>query len=59
MALSSCSTQSPRIPISPLMLSDRLLRLAEDADSAGFRTAAVTLLTMASQVLDRPKTLHS
>jgi hypothetical protein len=59
MTPSSCITSSARTPISPLMLSDRLLRLAEDADSAGFRTAAVKLLTMASQVLDKPKLLHS
>jgi hypothetical protein len=39
---------------SPLMLSDRLLTLAEDADKAGFRTAAENLLFLASKVLDQP-----
>jgi hypothetical protein len=39
---------------SPLMLSDRLLTLAEDADKAGLRTAAESLLSLASKVLDRP-----
>lgn len=39
---------------SPLLLSDRLLTLAEDADKAGFRTAAESLLHLASKVLDRP-----
>jgi hypothetical protein len=39
---------------SPLMLSDRLLTLAEDADKAGYRTAAESLLFLASKVLDRP-----
>jgi hypothetical protein len=38
---------------SPLMLSDRLLTLAEDADKAGHRTAAESLLFLASKVLDR------
>lgn len=38
--------------ISPLVLSDRLLSLAEDADRAGFRGAAEHLLDLASDVLD-------
>jgi hypothetical protein len=41
-------------PVSPLMLSDHLLRLAEEADGAGFRVAAEHLLVLASQVLDQP-----
>jgi len=40
--------------ISPLMLSDRLLSLAEDADRAGMRGAAEHLLGLASDVLDPP-----
>jgi hypothetical protein len=39
---------------SPLMLSDLLLRLAENADKAGFRTTAESLLSLASEVLDQP-----
>jgi hypothetical protein len=46
------STASP--PISPLMLSDQLLRLAEEADDAGFRGTAEYLLELASEVLDEP-----
>lgn len=42
--------------MSPLMLSDRLLRLAEDADHAGFPVAAEHLLYLASEVLDQPAT---
>lgn len=42
---------------SPLMLSDRLLRLAEDADRGGFRVAAEHLLHMAVQMLDDPQSL--
>jgi hypothetical protein len=40
--------------MSPLMLSDRLLRLAEEADGAGLRGTAEYLLDMASAVLDEP-----
>ena len=40
---------------SPLMLSDRLLTLAEDADRAGFRLTAEHLLTLAEDVLDEPQ----
>ena len=43
---------------SPLLLSDRLLTLAEDADKAGFRTAAKRLLHLASTVLDQPARLQ-
>lgn len=39
---------------SPLMLSDRLLTLAENADKAGLRTAAESLLSLASEVLEQP-----
>jgi hypothetical protein len=43
-----------RPAFSPLLLSDRLLTLAEDADKAGFRTTAQSLLSLASAVLDQP-----
>jgi len=39
---------------SPLVLSDRLLTLAQDADLAGYRGTAEHLLVLASQVLDKP-----
>jgi len=44
---------------SPLLLSDRLLTLAQDADRAGYRVAAEHLLDLASEVLDPPERLHS
>lgn len=43
---------------SPLLLSDRLLTLAENADKAGFRIAAEHLLSLASEVLDEPEKLR-
>ena len=45
-------------PHRPLMLSDHLLRLAEEADSAGFRGTAEYLLDLASDVLDEPATVR-
>ncbi|MBN8872760.1 MAG: hypothetical protein J0H67_07990 [Rhodospirillales bacterium] len=44
--------QALRAPVSPLVLSDRLLALAEDADRAGFTGAAERLLRLAHIVLD-------
>jgi hypothetical protein len=38
--------------ISPLLLCDRLLTLAKDADSAGLRGAAEHLLELVSEVLE-------
>ena len=43
---------------SPLLLSDRLLTLAEDADRAGYRIAAEHLLYLASEVLDEPDNIR-
>ncbi len=54
--IAASSTASP--PISPLMLSDRLLRLAEEADSVGLRGTAEYLLDLASEVLDEPAALR-
>ena len=49
---------STHTPISPLMLSDHLLRLAEEADSAGLRGTAEHLVDLASEVLDEPAVLR-
>ncbi len=43
------------IPFSPLMLADRLLTLAQDADRAGFTGAAGHLVTAMYKVLDSRK----
>lgn len=43
---------------SPLMLSDRLITLAQDADRAGYRIAAENLLFLAEEVLDKPQRLQ-
>lgn len=44
---------------SPLMLSDRLLTLAQDADRAGYRLAAENLLFLAEEVLEQPQHLQA
>ncbi len=46
------------LEISPLVLCDRLITLAQDADRAGFPVAAEHLLYLASEVLDEPATLQ-
>ena len=43
---------SPACPISPLMLADRLITLAQDADRAGFADAATHLVGLVYSVLD-------
>ena len=43
---------SPSQAVSPLLLSDRLLALAKEADRAGFQIVAEHLLYLASDVLD-------
>ena len=52
-------TPSEPPAFSPLVLSDRLLTLAEDADRAGYRIAAEHLLFLAEDVLDQPQSLHA
>lgn len=44
---------------SPLVLSDRLLTLAQDADRAGYRIAAEHLLFLAEEVLEKPQLLQA
>ena len=39
-------------PVSPLMLADRLITLAQDADRAGYRDAASHLVSLVYTVLD-------
>ena len=49
--LSSFPSVSPAV-FSPLMLSDRLIALAQAADVAGYTGAAEQLVTLAFSVLD-------
>jgi len=45
----------PHVATSPLVLSDRLLTLAEDADRAGFQVTAERLVHLAHGVFDEVK----
>lgn len=45
--------------VSPLVLCDRLISLAQEADRGGFVVAAKHLLYLASKVLDRPSGLRA
>jgi hypothetical protein len=51
MMQSTHSTFRAEPTVSPLILCDRLLTLAKDADRAGMRGAAEHLLDLASEVL--------
>jgi hypothetical protein len=43
---------APKRPCSELILSDRLIALAEDADRAGYKDTAECLVTLACSVFD-------
>ncbi len=45
----------PTSPASPLVLCDRLLSLAQDADRAGYVTTAEHLLHLAQSVFDEKR----
>lgn len=45
--------------MSPLMLCDRFLTLAQETDRAGFRIASEHLLYLALQVVDNPASLKN
>lgn len=42
-------------PFSPLVLADRLIALAQDADRAGYQRSATSLLDLAYAVFDEQK----
>jgi hypothetical protein len=53
------STPDHADAVSPLLLSDRLISLAEAADEAGYTAAAEQLVTLAYAMLDeRPHLPH-
>ncbi len=50
------TTRAQSVQVSPLVLADRLIALAEDADRAGLRKAAGSLLRLAERVCEeRPR----
>jgi len=52
MSASIVAAPTPAFRVSPLVLADRLLSLAEDADRAGLRRPAARLLRLAYEVYD-------
>lgn len=52
------SIDIPRIAPSPLVLCDRLLTLAQDADRAGFAITAEHLLHLAHTVFEEQRRPH-
>jgi hypothetical protein len=46
---------SPAPQTSPLILADRLLTLAQDADRAGYQVTADRLVQLAHRVFDEPR----
>lgn len=55
MQATIAATPSKPVPVSPLMLADRLLTLAQEADRAGYTGAASHLVNAMYQVLDSQK----
>jgi hypothetical protein len=49
------ATEMPRMAPSPLMLCDRLLTLAQDADRAGYAVTAEHLLELAHTVFEEKR----
>lgn len=56
MSASVAAAPSEAPPISPLMLADRLLTMAQDADRAGYAAAAARLVTAMFDILECRKT---
>ena len=52
------TTPLPAVPVSALVLSDRLITLAQAADNAGLRNTASRLVRLAHAVLDEPETQY-
>jgi hypothetical protein len=48
----------PTPTYSELILSDRLIALAQDADRAGYTTTAERLVTLACSVFDEARKVH-
>jgi hypothetical protein len=54
MAMAETPSVSFAAPVSPLVVSDQLITLAQAADHAGLRTTAARLIRLAHIVLDEP-----
>ena len=50
---------TPAPQISPIVLADRLITLAQDADRAGLQKAALLILRAAERVCEQPPVVNS
>ena len=57
--MSDAVQTAPAIQVSPLVLSDRLITLAQDADRAGYIDAARHLVHLAHSVFDETPAGHA
>jgi hypothetical protein len=58
MMLATTTLATPKLSCSELVLSDRLIALAEDAGRAGFPDTAERLITLACRVFDEAPRVH-
>jgi hypothetical protein len=58
MMLATTTLANTQPPCSELVLSDRLIALAEDAGRAGFPDTAERLITLACSVFDEAPRVH-
>jgi hypothetical protein len=58
MMLATTPLETTQPPCSELVLSDRLIALAEDAGRAGFPDTAERLITLACSVFDEAPRVH-
>jgi hypothetical protein len=59
MRHASTTSAAAKPTVSELVLSDRLITLAKDADSAGYINTAARILALACSVFDEaPKRIH-
>ena len=52
--MTSTHVEARLASVSPMVIADRLITLAQEADRAGYRTAASSLVTLMYSVLDEP-----
>ena len=48
------TSYSDTAPVSPIVIADSLITLAQQADRAGYRDTAASLVTLMYSVLDQP-----
>ena len=57
-AIQTATVATAAPPVSPLMLADRLITLAQEAERAGYRSSASLLVGMAYAVFEETPKRH-